>query len=171
MLSGDGEGAVAELMPGSAPSGLSAFKIAVLGYRIAVELLTTRVLLIKNGLELYTLTHPCNPNDDSISTKEAWKMLQETEWDLWLCWGEERGSSPTSLSSASHPHSFTCSFRLKKEKGLCLFKPCPLPTHGSPHRAILLSGDLPCSYSWVVPPAQQAHSLSTTARIKILDCY
>lgn len=42
---------MAELMPSSAPVELSAFKITILDYRIAMELLTARAQLVKIGLE------------------------------------------------------------------------------------------------------------------------
>lgn len=40
-----------ELIPSSAPPELSAFKITMLDYRIAMELLTARAQLLKIGLE------------------------------------------------------------------------------------------------------------------------
>lgn len=52
---------MAELMPASAPPELSAFKIAMLDYRMVIELLTGRAQVVKNGLE-FILTHLYNPN-------------------------------------------------------------------------------------------------------------
>ena len=42
---------MAELMLASAPLELSAFKITMLDYRMAMELLTARAQLVKIGLE------------------------------------------------------------------------------------------------------------------------
>lgn len=50
-LAGAGKGTVTELMSASAPPELSAFKITMPDYRMAMDWLTARAQLVKIGLE------------------------------------------------------------------------------------------------------------------------